>query len=300
MGSTASHAAAARDRGVFTSVLLLGALFALGTSPCSRAPFIAALVVVGVPWMTFRVAAPSRLSLARELTLLLRGAEAATLGLVLTVLRRHRDAVRVMERQRTRVEAAYMSLDDRLGELARHDPLRLHHARRLATVGAALTVLAGLALPVLQPSMYTFGDGYEAPFVFLLDAVVLTFSARVVGERIMIRLLEASEALRGEGQRASRARTLPIVTLLGGALGMVASFVVVSVAAAACAVETVWLAGPYPMAVGYLEPAMWFIRATAPDALPLGVGIGAILAWGIGWAQPPRGLFPASDDGADS
>ncbi|MFZ9888750.1 MAG: hypothetical protein ACO3JL_14720, partial [Myxococcota bacterium] len=269
------------------------------TSPCSRARLIAALVVVGVPWMTFRVAAPGRLSLLRELALLWRGAEAAALSVVLTFLRRRQDASRVVERQRARVEAAYMSLDDRLGELARHDPLRLHHARRLAFFGAGITVIAGLALPILQPSTYTFGDWVEAPFVVLLDALVLTCSARVVGERMMIRLLEASEALRGQDPRASRARTLPIVTLLGGALGMVASFVVVSVAAAACAVETVWLAGPYHLSVGYLEPAMWFIRATAPDALPLGVGIGAILGAGIGWAQPPRGMFPASGDGAE-
>jgi hypothetical protein len=287
---------AAKDRCVFTSVLLLGALFALSASPCARVPLVSALVIVGVPLMTFGVAAPSRVGLFRELGLFARGLESALLSLFLLAVGRRRDASKVWERQRTRVEGAYMATDDRLGELVRMDPLRLHHARRVAAFGTVLTVLAGMSLPLLQPNVFTFGDFPQAPFIILLDLAVLFVAGRVVTERISVRLLEASDALRGDEPWASRARVLPVATLLGAALGMVGSFVVVSAAAAACAVETAWIAP-----TGMLEPAFWFIRATAPDALPLGIGIGAILGAGLGLAQPPAGLLPERrDDEADA
>lgn len=288
MRSCSMNSAAAKDRCVFTSVLLLGALFALSASPCARVPLVSALVIIGVPLMTFGVAAPSRIGLFRELALFLRGMEASVLSFLLMAMGRRKDARATRDRQRTRVEGAYMAVDDRLGELVRMDPLRLHHARRLALFGAGLTVLAGLGLPMLSPSVYTFGSWPQAPFVILLDLVVLGFAGRLVGERISIRLLEASEALRGDDAWSSRLRVMPVSMLLGAALGMVGSFVVVSAAAAACAIETSWMAP-----TTFIEPAFWFIRMTAPDALPLGIGIGAILGAGMGLAQPPKGLFPA-------
>jgi hypothetical protein len=288
--SPVSHPAA-KDRCVFTSVLMLGALFALSASPCARVPLVSALVIVGVPIMTFGVAAPSRVGLWRELTLFVRGLESSLLSLFLLASGRGADAARVRDRQRSRVEGAYMATDDRLGELVRMDPLRLHHARRVASFGALLTVLAGMSLPLLQPNVFTFGAFPQAPFVLLLDLGVLLLVGRVVTERISVRLLEASDALRGDEPWSSRARVLPVAALLGAALGMVGSFVVVSAAAAASAVETSWIVA----SSGLLEPAFWFIRATAPDALPLGIGIGAILGAGLALAQPPKGLLPARE-----
>ena len=52
-----------RERCVFTSIMLLGGLFALSASPCARVPLVSALVIIGVPLMTFGVAAPSRIGL---------------------------------------------------------------------------------------------------------------------------------------------------------------------------------------------------------------------------------------------
>lgn len=283
-----SSTAAAKDRCVFTSVLLLGALFALNASPCSRVPLVSAMVLVGVPVMTFLVAAPSRLGLFRELSLLFRGAEATLLSGLLYLTGRRQDAFRARDRHRARVESAYMAVDDRLGQLVRLDPLRLHHARRLGFLGATLTVAAGLSLPILYPQVYTFGDWPQAPFVVLLDVVVFGLVGRLVAERIVIRLLEATEALRGNDPWASRVRVLPISTLLGAALGMVGAFLVVLAGAAACAIETSWIA-PFST---FFEPADWFLRTTTFAALPLGIGIGAVLGAGMGLAQPPKGLFP--------
>lgn len=282
-----SSAVAAKDRCVFTSVLLLGALFALNASPCARVPLVSAMVLIGVPVMTFLVAAPSRIGLFRELALFARGAEATLLTGLLLALGRRKDAFRARDRQRARVESAYMAVDDRLGELVRMDPLRLHHARRLGLLGAGLTVLAGLGLPLLHPQIYTFGTWPEAPFVILTDLAVFALVGRLVGERIVIRLLEATEALRSDDPWASRVRVLPISTLLGSALGMVGSFLVVIAGAAACAIETSWIAP-----TTFVEPARWFLGTTAPDALLLGIGIGAVLGAGMGLAQPPKGAFP--------
>jgi hypothetical protein len=283
-------ASAAKDRCVFTSVLLLGALFALSASPCARVPLVSALVIIGVPLMTFGVAAPSRLGLWRELALFFRGMESALLGTLLSAVGRRRDALRVRDGQRARVEGAYMASDERFADVVASDPLRLHHARRIALFGTGLTVLAGLSLPMLEPGVYTFGDGPTALGVFALDVITFGLVGRVVSERISIRLLEASDALRGEDPWTSRVRVLPVATLLGAALGMVGSFVVVSAAAAACAVETSWIEP-----TSFIEPAFWFIRTTAPEALPLGIGIGAILGMGMGLAQPPEGMVPSRE-----
>ena len=59
-GMPAAHFACGRDRCLFTSVMMLGALFGLMASPAARAPMVSIFVVVGVPLMTFAVAAPSR------------------------------------------------------------------------------------------------------------------------------------------------------------------------------------------------------------------------------------------------
>lgn len=287
MRNCSLSSAAAKDRCVFSSVLMLGALFALSASPCARVPLVSALVIIGVPLMTFGVAAPSRLGLLRELALFVRGSEAMFLGALLRMLGRGADAARVRDRQRTRVESAYAMGGDRVAEISRLDPLRLHHARRIASFGAVLTVLAGVGLPFLHPTTYTFGDFPEAPFVFGLDVLVFGLVGRIVAERIALRLLEASDALRSGDAWTSRARALPVSMLLGAALGMVATFIVVDAGAIACAIETSWVVN-----TSFFEPTRWFIQTTTPSALPLGVGIGAILGVGMALAQPPRGLLP--------
>ena len=99
----------------------------------------------------------------------------------------------------------------------------------------------------------------------------------------MIRLLEATHALSGGNPWGARMRVVPLSTMLGGAMGAVGALVVLSAAAAASAVETAWLFDTDMVAAGF-----WFIRETAPLALPLGIGIGAVMGAGAALAQPPR------------
>lgn len=258
------------------SVLGLGALFGLMLSPCSRLPLVSAFVVVGVPLLTFLVAAPSRLGFGRELALFFRDAQAMLLSAACALTGRRREAAAVVGIHRERVEAAY---GPRLQTLLEADPLRLHHARRLGALGALLAVVAGVGLPFVAGDVYTFGDFPVAPFVFITDLVVIGVVARVVTERIAIRLFEASVALAGTGWSA-RVRTVPLTAMLGGALGAVGSLVVLAAAAAASGVES-----RVVFDADVTRAAVWFLRQTMPMALPLGLGIGGILGIGMGLAQ---------------
>ena len=276
-----AHNALGRERALFASVMMLGALFGLMASPAARTPLISSFIVVGVPVLTFAVAAPSRVGLIRELGLLFRGLEAFLLSTALGMLSRGADARAVLLRQRVRVENTYTRDTDRLSEVVAADPLRLHHVRRLATVGALLAVFAGVGLPMLYPSTYTFGEWPVAPFVLALDVVAIGLSARIVTERMMIRLLEATHALGGGHPTAARLRVVPLSTMLGAAMGAVGGLVVLAVAAGASAVETSWIAE-----VDVAHAARWFIEQTALLALPLAISIGGILGAGAGLAQP--------------
>ena len=275
--------ACGKERCLFTSVMMLGALFGLMASPQARVPLVQIFVVVGVPLMTFAVAAPSRLGIFRELALLMRGLEAHGLAALCTLLGRVGDAQAVLLRQRIRVENAYSSDTGKLGNMVAADPLRLHHVRRLAMLGTVLALIAGNALPLLHPETYTWGDDWTAPFVVALDVLVVGFASRLVLERMGIRLLEASHALGGGHPIAARLRVMPLSTMLGAAMGAVGALVVLAAAGAASAVETSWMVD-----TNLLFAAKWFIGETAPYALPLGIGIGAVIGAGAGMAQPPR------------
>ena len=275
--------ACGRERCLFTSVMMLGALFGLMASPAARVPLVSTFVVVGVPLMTFAVAAPSRLGILREIALLIRGFESFGLAALCMLVGRFGDARAVLQRQRIRVENAYSSDTGRLGHIIAADPLRLHHVRRLALVGTVLALVAGNALPLLHPETYTWGDDWTAPLVLVLDVLVIGVTSRLVAERMAIRLFEASHALGGGHPIAARFRVVPLTTMLGGAMGAVGALVVLAAAAGASAIETSWMVETNLVAAGF-----WFIRETAPYALPLGIGIGAILGGAAGLAQPPR------------
>lgn len=285
-----SSPSAAKDRCVFTSVLLLGALFAMQAAPCTRTPLMPVLILLGIPVLTFGVAAPSRIGLGKELGLFLRGLEALLLGGLLVAIGRGRDAKVVRMRHRSRVERAYLASDERFYEVVSEDPLRLHHARRLAFAVTTAIVAAGMGLPLLEPSTYTFGDWPEAPFVILLDLFTLTLVGRVVTERVALRLLEITHGVVAQDPFGSRLRMLPVSSLLGVALGAVGSLVIVGAAAAACAVESSWVVGG--MAVP--EAAHWFLLNTVPDALFFGIPVGAVMGAGFGLAQMPS--RPAADE----
>jgi len=276
--------ACGRERCLFTSVMMLGALFGLMASPAARAPMVSMFVVVGVPLMTFAVAAPSRLGLFRELGLLVRGAEALGLAALCALVGRFGDARAVLLRQRIRVENMYSGEVGRLGGLVAHDPLRLHHVRRLALLGTVLALVAGNVLPLLHPETYTWGDDWTAPFVLVLDVLVVGVASRLVAERMAIRLLEANHALGGGHPLAARFRVVPLSTMLGAAMGAVGGLVVLAAAAGASAVETSWIRPDDSM----LASTIWFIRETAAYALPLGIGIGAVMGFCAGLAQPPK------------
>ncbi len=271
-----------RDRCVFTSIMLLGALFALSASPAARVPLVSALVLVGVPLMTFSVAAPSRIGLVNELRLLLRGGEALVLRFLCLIAGRREMATHVRRRYRDMVGAAYRASGEQVADATDLDVERLMHARRLGAFAGLLGVLAGLGLPFTYPSVYTFGDGFDAVLVFGLDLVAFGLASRLVGERIVLRLFEATHALRDGSPSVSRLRATPLMAVLGGALGAVGALVIVSVGAMACAVETWWIE---PQLHSLAQPAFWFLRWTAPNALPLGIGAGAIIGAGVGLAQ---------------
>jgi hypothetical protein len=283
-----SETPAAAEARLFSSVLALGALFGLMASPCARGPFVGAFVIFGVPLLTFCVAAPGRLSAWTELRLLVRDVQAGLLSTLLAVTGRRRDAATVVDAHRADVERTY-GASERVQPLIDHDPLRLHHARRLGMLGGALAVGAAVLLPVLEPAAYTWGDGAEAVVVFLFDLLVIGAVGRVVAERIAIRLFEASAALSGGGVWSSRFRSVPLVALLGGTLGAIGSLVVLFAAAAASGVETLVLFGS-----DFTSSALWFLRATAPMALPLGVAIGAIMGLGSAAAQTDRDVSPSA------
>ncbi len=274
---------AGRERCLFTSVMMLGALFGLMASPAVRLPMITIFVVIGIPVLTFAVAAPSRLGMTRELALLLRGLETALLSALLFVVGRFGDARAVRLRQRVRVENAYASGTGPLSQIVASDPLRLHHLRRLGLLGAVLAVIAGNALPLVFPQTYTWGDDVGAVGVLALDVLTIGFAARLVTERMAIRLLETTHALGGGTVWAARARVVPLSAMLGTAMGAVGALVVLATAAAASAVETTWLFDTDLVAAG-----LWFIRETAPLALPLGIGIGGVMGAAAGMAQPPE------------
>ena len=271
------------ERCLFSSVLALGALFGLMASPCARAPLVSAFVVVGVPLLTLLVAAPSRLGALREVAMMGRDVQAWLLSTLCFFVGRKREARMVVDAHRADVERAYGE-NARLGALVDGDPLRLHHARRLGFFATALAVFAGVGLPFIAGDTYTFGDFPQAPFVFLTDVVVIGLASRLVTERMSLRLFEASAALSagtGDAPWMARLRVIPLTTMLGAALGAVGGLVVLSAAAGASAVESVAV---YDADFG--RAAFWFLRTTAPLALPLGIGIGSILGAGMGLSQP--------------
>lgn len=268
------------ERCLFSSVLALGALFGLMASPCARVPFVSTFVVVGVPLLTLLVAAPSRLGLFGELSMFLRDIQASLLSSLCTLVGRKREARMVIDSHRADVERAY-SRHARLGAMVEGDPLRLHHARRLGFFATVLSVVAGVGLPFIASETYTFGDFPTAPLVFLTDVLVIGLAARLVTERMTLRLFEASVSLAGGEPWAARLRVLPLTTMLGAALGAVGGLVVLSAAAGASAFESVAV-----FDADFGRAAFWFLRTTAPLALPLGIGIGAILGAGMGLSQP--------------
>lgn len=276
----AGHVSNSAERCMFSSVLALGALFGLMVSPCSRAPLASAFIVVGVPLLTFLVAAPSRLGFFGELRLFGRDAQAGLLGMLCVLTGRTRQAAAIVDGHRAGVEAAYSA---GLASLVAGDPLRLHHARRLAMLGATLAVFAGVGLPFIAGDVYTFGDFPEAPLVFLTDLVVIGVAARLVTERIALRLFEAAAALSGGGVWGARIRTAPLTAMLGAALGAVGGLVVLTAAAFASGLESVAV-----FDADFARAGVWFLRQTAPLALPMGIGIGAIIGAGVGLAQSRR------------
>jgi hypothetical protein len=269
---------------LFTSMMMLGALAGLMTAPRATGATVSMLVVIGVPLVTFLVAAPSRLGIGRELALLGRGMEAGLLSVLLGITGRLRDAQAVLLRQRTRVENAYAS-NERLGAVISDDANLLHHARRLAGVSTLMIVMAGAGLPLIFPSTFTWGTDGISPFVIAFDIVTFGLAGRLISERVLVRLMETSHALSGGSKWGARARVVPITMMLGSALGIVGAMVVLAAGGAASAIETTWLAH---IAVDPALVSLAFINATVPFGLPLGIAMGAILGAGIGLAQRPR------------
>ncbi|MCP4501079.1 MAG: hypothetical protein GY822_14055 [Deltaproteobacteria bacterium] len=266
----------ASGRCALTSAVFFGALLGLVASPCGRPPMLAGLIIIGVPLLTFLVAAPSRLGGRRELALLFKGLETSILGTFLAVMGRRDKAIELFASHRVRVENAYQDGFGLVSKGVTEDPARLHHGRRLANFATGLIVFAGIGLPFLQPNVFTFGEGFEALPVFALDVVTFAVIGRLVMERSVLRLFEISEVF---GNNVASARLVPLTTIMGGALGTVGALVIVSFGGMACAVETFWVDASVLNLQGV---AMWFIHRVAGDALAMGIGIGMIVGMGMG------------------
>lgn len=281
-----------RDRYVFTSILLCAGLLAMQASPHARTSFGPLLVLLGVPAMTFAVAAPGRLGLWREIGLFLRGLEAFALSNALLLIGRVHDAVSVRAAHRVRVEDAYEASHPSFSAVIREDRLRFHHVRRLASFVTVGVVLAGMTLPMLESGVFTFGEWPAAPFVWMLDLVTFAVAGRVVTERMALRLLELTRVARAPGPIVARLTLTPVAGLLGLALGAVGALVVVGAGAVACALETGWLSPDVPMVLA----ARWWFHQTAVDAMGMGMAFGAIMGMGVGLAIAPRVTQPRSAD----
>ncbi len=275
-------AAYSKHRCLFSSAILLLTLLALSSPHGRSMTCVSNLVIIGVPILTFSVAAPPRIPFSAQLLLLMRGLESFLLGALLTLRGRRQDAKTVHAQFRQLVEAMYLKDTDSLPESFKADPERLHHARRLAFLGSVMAVGAGLMLPLAYPSTFTYGQGGQAILVIALDLVVLTVTSRLVLERFMIRLWESSHVLPAGSATLRSIRTVSFC-LLGGALGSIGAMVIVIAGALACAVETSWL--PMVHEVHFIEPIFWFIQHTAPLALPYGILVGTILGYGMGFTK---------------
>jgi hypothetical protein len=275
-------AAYSKHRCLFSSAILLLTLLALSFPHGRSMTCVSNLVIIGVPLLTFSVAAPPRIPFSAQFLLLMRGLESFLLGALLMLRGRRQDAKAVRIQFRQYVESTYLNDTDAVPESFTTDPERLHHARRLAFLGSLMAVGAGLMLPITYPTIFTYGEGGQAIFVIALDVIVLTVASRMVLERFMIRLWESSHVLPTNTATMRSIRTFSFC-LLGGALGSIAALVIVIAGALACAIETSWL--PMAHEVHFIEPVFWFIQHTAPLALPYGILLGTILGFGMAFTK---------------
>jgi hypothetical protein len=252
---------------------LLGGAFGFLTAPGCKGPMFTLALLVGIPTLTFAVAAPSRLSLMRSIRLFASDVESAVLQAlcVVTGRRRARDAVAALHAER--VEVAYANT-----EAVRLDPERFHHARRMAMAASGVGLLASLIFPATDEN-YTYGVGVMGVSTFALDFLLVGLAARLVAERVAVRLTEVSLAM-GAGPLA-RARQLPLMTALGATLGSIGGLIVVLAGSVACAVESsFFLHQPMLLSFGL------FLGTVGGKGLTMGMGFGAIFGAGLAWAQP--------------
>jgi hypothetical protein len=258
----------------------LGALFGLVTSPCARGPVFSLLALVGIPWMTFAIAAPKRMSLGRQFGLFFADAEAMVLAALSFVGGRRDAAADVVGAHRSFIERSYTGTS--AAELVSGDPLRLHHARRVAMMVTTMAVGSALAVPLVFSSVFTYGSGVMAVGTFILDLVVLAAVTRVVAERAALRLAEASIAL-GAHLPHARLRLSPLFAMLGGTMGLIGGMLVLLADGAASAVESLLFLGR-PM----VESFVWFVAAMGGLTMVVSVALGALMGVAMALAQPAQ------------
>jgi hypothetical protein len=252
---------------------LLGGAFGFLTAPGCKGPMFTLALLVGIPTLTFAVAAPSRLSFLWSIRLFAADVESAVLQALCVVTGRSQARSAVSALHAERVELAYAST-----EAVRLDPERFHHARRMAMAASGVGVLAAMIFPATDEN-YTYGVGMMAVSTFSLDLLLVGLASRFVAERVAVRLTEVSLAM-GAGPLA-RARQLPLMTALGATLGSIGGLIVVLAGAAACAVEsTVFLQQPMLLSFGL------FLGTVGGKGLTMGMTFGAIFGAGLAWAQP--------------
>jgi hypothetical protein len=259
------------------AVIALGALFGAATSPCSRGALWSSMALVMVPWLTFAIAAPSRMPLVRQLRLFGADLESVVLYMLARVAGRRDAATRVQEAHRQRVEHVYAGTS--AADLVTADPERLHHARRVAFMTASTAIISSLAVPFAFPSVFTYGTGLSSVVVFGIDLVVACVVIRLVTERAALRLAESSFAL-GDQLPHARVRLVPLFAMLGGAMGLVGGMLVLLADGAASAVETYLVFGQ-SMARSF----SWFVATMSPLTMVTSMLLGSVMGVSIALAQ---------------
>jgi len=233
------------------------------------------LVVIGIPVLTFFLAAPGRLGLRPEIGLLWSGFQVLVLWPWAALKRRGDLSRAVVLRHRVRVEETYRKVDGVIGDLAEEDPLRLHHTRRIAFFATLWVVGAGLSMPVFFRD-FTYGSFPEAPLIFLVDLVVLSLFGRLVTERIALRLLEGT-LMANFASGTSRWVILVWAPLAGAIFGAVGALVVGQVFGLTSALETVVA---FPQIAGTTTLFAFLVSFSLMSLLP-GVILGMVLGFGV-------------------
>ena len=226
--------------GALWTALLLFSVFGFSTVSLGYgASTMTLLLVMIVPFATFAVAAPGRMPLGKELMWAIRELETLAAMALFKLLGKTEMVTKLSQAQRAHLKAQY-GIGRKKGSATTHDDfVRLNMGREVANWGALWITGVGLALPLGSDTL-SYGPAFFAPFIFVLDAMLLWVISRVFLGRIAHRLWESNRLLRANNLVG--AGFCALWTVLSGAiLGAVGGLVLGQVLGVASVMETLWV-----------------------------------------------------------